>query len=186
MKTRLLKPTPLPPSHSQRGVALAVSLILLIIVTLLALSNFQTVTLEEKMTAATYDRQLAFQAAEAALREGEQYVTNNKPTPQYTDADDNCPGTAINNCADGVCPVPDKDCPPRWLTSSGFTQWKNATATVNELTPQYFIEFMKNNADCTDGGVSDPKNCKLYRITGRAGIVNGRSTVVLQSLYKTE
>ena len=186
MKTRLLKSTPLPPSHSQRGVALAVSLILLIIVTLLALSNLQTVTLEEKMTAATYDRQLAFQAAEAALREGEQYVTNNKPTPQYTDADDTCPGTAINNCADGVCPVPDKDCPPRWLPSSGFTQWKNATATVNELTPQYFIEFMKNNADCTDGGVSDPKNCKLYRITGRAGVVTGRSTVVLQSLYRTE
>jgi len=185
MKTRVLKPTPLPPRHSQRGVALAVSLILLIIVTLLALSNLQSVTLEEKMTAATYDRQLAFQAAEAALREGEQYAFNNKPTPQYTDADDNCPGTAINNCMQGVCPVPDKDCPPRWLTSSGFTRWKYANP-VNGLWPQYFIELMKNNADCTDGGVSDPKDCKLYRITGRAGVVNGRSTVVLQSLYLTE
>jgi type IV pilus assembly protein PilX len=58
-------------SRRQRGAALIVALILLVVVSLLALSNLQTVALEEKMTGATYDRQLAFQAAEKMLKEKE-------------------------------------------------------------------------------------------------------------------
>jgi type IV pilus assembly protein PilX len=175
-------------SRRQRGAALIVALILLVVVTLLALSNLQTVALEEKMTGATYDRQLAFQAAEAALREAEQYVETNKPTASYTDADGNCPSSAINNCTTGLCPPPDKDCSSRWLPDSGFTQWKNATVPVPALagTPQYFIEYLGSTFPCSDGGVSDPKNCKRYRITARSNPGAGRASVMLQSVYWTE
>ena len=178
-------------SRRQRGAALIVALILLVVVTLLALSNLQTVALEEKMTGATYDRQLAFQAAEAALREAEQYVETNKPIASYTDDDITCPGaSAIDNCdlTTGLCPPPDKDCSSRWLPASGFTQWKNATVPVPALagTPQYFIEYLGNTFPCSDGGASDPKNCKRYRITARSNPGTGRASVMLQSVYQTE
>lgn len=179
-----------PPRYPQRGVALVAGLILLVVVTLLGLSNLQTVSLQEKMTAATFDRQLAFQAAEAALREAEAYVEANKPTPSYTDTTvDLCPsgGSAINNCTNGVCPPPDKDCPARWLPAAGFTQWQNATVSLPALagTPQYFIEYLGNTFPCADGGGTDPKNCKNYRITARSNAGAGRAQVMLQSVYRT-
>jgi len=177
-------------SRRQRGAALIVALILLVVVTLLALSNLQTVALEEKMTGATYDRQLAFQAAEAALREAEQYVETNKPIASYTDGDSNCPGaSAINNCdlTTGLCPPPDKDCDSRWLLQS-FTGWKQATVQLPAPAekPWYFIEYLGNTFPCSDGGASDPKNCKRYRITARSNPGAGRASVMLQSVFATD
>lgn len=55
----------------QRGAVLAVSLILLMVVTLIAVSSMQGTMLEEKMAGNTLDRNLAFQSAESAVREAE-------------------------------------------------------------------------------------------------------------------
>ena len=55
----------------QRGVVLIVSLILLMVLTLIGVTAMQTSTLEERMAGNAMDRSLAFQAAEAALRAGE-------------------------------------------------------------------------------------------------------------------
>jgi type IV pilus assembly protein PilX len=172
----------------QKGAALIVSLVLLTLVALLGVAGVQTIGLEEKMAGHSFDRNLAFQAAEAALREAEQYVETNKPTASYTDADDTCPTSAINNCATGLCPPPDKDCVSRWLPAAGFTQWQNASVSVPALagTPQYFIEYLGNTFPCSDGGASDPKNCKLYRITARSNPGAGRASVMVQSVYGTE
>jgi type IV pilus assembly protein PilX len=180
--------------HSQRGVALVVALIFLVVITITGISNVRTVAQEEKMTAATLDRSLAFQAAEAALRFGENLVWANHTTPTYTpaysDADASCPAGAIDNCIAGICPPPDKDCPSRWEQTANFSAgWVGATVTLGSLagaSPQYFIEYLGNNFDCTDGGPGDPKNCKRYRITARSQPGAGRAAVMLQSLYKPE
>lgn len=58
--------------RNQRGAALLVSLIMLLLITLLALNSMQSSIVQEQMTANQYDSQIAFQAAEAALRRGEQ------------------------------------------------------------------------------------------------------------------
>ncbi len=57
--------------NRQEGAVLAVSLILLLVVTLLAVSSMQGTMLEEKMAGNTLDRNLAFQSAESAVREAE-------------------------------------------------------------------------------------------------------------------
>jgi type IV pilus assembly protein PilX len=175
----------------QKGAALIVSLVLLTLVALLGVAGVQTIGLEEKMAGHSFDRNLTFQAAEAALREAEQYVETNKPPASYTDDNSDCPGaSAINNCdlTTGLCPPPDKDCKPRWLPDSGFTQWKNATVSLPALagTPQYFIEYLGNTFPCSDGGTSDPMNCKRYRITARSNPGAGRASVMLQSVYRTD
>jgi len=62
--------------HRQSGAALIVSLILLLVMTLLGVSAMQTNVLEEKMAGNFRDRDLAFQAAEAALRHAENEILN--------------------------------------------------------------------------------------------------------------
>ncbi|QPK64185.1 pilus assembly protein [Methylomonas sp. LL1] len=186
---KALTPSPI----AQQGVALFVSLMMLILVTLIGVAGVRMVSLEEKMAGNSYDRNLAFQAAEAALREAEKYAEDNKPTPAYTDADATCPTSpsSIDNCTSGVCPTPDHDCVSRWEDST-FTGWTDISSSLETLlgtmagdAPQYFIEYLGNTFNCSDGGASDPKNCKRYRVTARSHPATGRATVVLQSVYAT-
>lgn len=60
--------------RTNQGVALPVALIFLLVLTVLGVSSLGTNVFEEKMAANSLNRELAFQAAEAALREGERHV----------------------------------------------------------------------------------------------------------------
>lgn len=60
--------------NHQAGVVLAVSLIFLVLLTLIGLTGTQVTSLEEKMSSNSKDQNIAFQAAEAALRGGEANV----------------------------------------------------------------------------------------------------------------
>ncbi|WP_374510941.1 PilX N-terminal domain-containing pilus assembly protein [Niveibacterium sp.] len=55
----------------QRGATLVVSLILLVMITMLALSTMRTSTMEERMSRFSREQSLAFQAAESALKDAE-------------------------------------------------------------------------------------------------------------------
>jgi type IV pilus assembly protein PilX len=191
---------------NQHGAALFVSLMMLVLVTILGVTGVRLVSLEEKMAGNSYDRNLAFQSAEAALRVAENYIETQvpKPDPSYTDADNTCPTSAINNCTTGICPKPDKDCTSRWESSAGFTQWVSITTNLGTLAgtkPQYFVEYLGATFNCRDGVGSDPKNCKRYRITAcsrpgastpvaneefcKRSTAGGRANVMLQSIYAT-
>jgi len=63
--------------QSQTGSALLVSLIILVVMTLLGLSGIRTSVLEERMAGNMRDSELAFQAAEAALRAAEKNISDN-------------------------------------------------------------------------------------------------------------
>jgi len=60
--------------YRQRGMALLVSLVFLLLLTLIGLSSMQSATLQEKMTSSVMLRNQSFQTAEAALRIGESAV----------------------------------------------------------------------------------------------------------------
>jgi Tfp pilus assembly protein PilX len=55
----------------QGGVALIISLVLLLVMTIVGLSGIRIITSQERMVSYTLDRSVAFQAAEAALRGAE-------------------------------------------------------------------------------------------------------------------
>ena len=63
-----------PAQRRQQGAVLAVTLVILLVVTLLTVSNMQTSILEEKMAGNNSDRNVAFQAAESGLREAEVFL----------------------------------------------------------------------------------------------------------------
>src|SRR5215831_3892080 len=58
----------------QSGMVLFISLVLLLVLTILAVSVVQTTSLEERMARNAHDRALAFESAESALRDSEQYL----------------------------------------------------------------------------------------------------------------
>lgn len=60
----------------QRGAALIIGLIMLLILSLLGVAAMSNISLQEKMTGSLLDRNRAFQAAETALRRAEDYVRN--------------------------------------------------------------------------------------------------------------
>ncbi len=172
--------------QSQRGVALAVVLILLLIMTLLGLAAMRGTLMQERMTASQTDRSLSFQAAEAALREGEQVATG-KPT---------LPGNGVlgSGCANGLCAIPDPNASPVWLDSTVWAAAPSVTQTTfggKTATPKYIIELLADNipskGSCTTSGdVSPGSGCtgteSRYRITARSDAAD-RAEVMLQSIY---
>ncbi|MCF6251350.1 MAG: PilX N-terminal domain-containing pilus assembly protein [Methylococcaceae bacterium] len=86
----------LRPSKKQAGVVLVVSLIMLLLLTLIGVSGMQSTGLEEKMAGNKRNRNLAFQAAEAALRHAENYIENGLANSNATQI----------NVAQGVVNIP--------------------------------------------------------------------------------
>ena len=172
----------------EQGVALVVVMVLLVVVTLLALASLRNAILEERMSAAVYDRSLAFQAVEAALREGEALAAA-RPEP-----------VAGSACVAGLCGKPDPDVASdnaRWL-ADGFWDdasgtWRAATVEVGGITasPRFIVELLDDglpaSGECTTSiDVSPDAACSgtvnHYRITAYSH-AEGRADVMLQSIY---
>lgn len=163
-----------PAIHRQRGAALVVVLVLLLVMTLLGLASLRGTVMEERMSASLLDRSLSFQAVEAALREGEALAAT-KPTPP------------ASGCTAGVCATPDPSKPDRWRDAS-FAGWRTAAVDVGSLTaaPQFFVEYMGEAPSWPkcDSEVPMHASClkTRYRITARSAQPD-RAQVVLQSTF---
>lgn len=62
---------------AQRGAVLAMSLLILLVMTIIGVASMGSTTLQERMANNNQQRQIAFQAAEAALRAGEAFMVAN-------------------------------------------------------------------------------------------------------------
>ena len=160
----------------QRGISLIVSLVLLVVVTLLALGSMRGTVLQARMSGTTQDRSLAFQAAEASLREAER-----RAAPLDTSS---FPSTG---CANGLCVTPALTATPRWQDDS-FTGWLTSTASApdNAPPPQAIVEDMGTapNWQGCENEVPRQAHCstRRYRITSRS-TADGRASVLVQSHY---
>ncbi|WP_020410260.1 pilus assembly PilX family protein [Hahella ganghwensis] len=103
-------------TSKERGSALIISLIFLVLLTIVGLSASNMSNMEERMTANFRDHELAFQAAEAALVEAEKWVGSNGTsfalTDMYTTSASNSTSTCstttsancfTQNCDGGLC-----------------------------------------------------------------------------------
>ncbi len=59
---------------NQQGITLFISLVMLLILTMLGISSVQTTALQERMSRNSLDNNIAFQAAESAVRDAEDYI----------------------------------------------------------------------------------------------------------------
>lgn len=148
--------------HSQRGMALLVSLVFLLVLTLIGLSSMQNATLQEKMAASVTLRNQSFQGAESALRVGESAVQLDAYSLPV------CSGTA--QCA-----------PPAessTISGAGF----NSTSGVTWIAAGSGF-YGVQNIGTTLTAVNVPSNTSttLYRVTA-VGIA-GNSRSVVESIY---
>lgn len=175
-----------PSSHSscrQRGAIMVVALIFLVVMTLLILATIRGTVMQERMAANLYDRSLAFQAAEAALRAGEMLVETSPPKPTATGCDSN-----------GNCGKPDADEGPVWQDEANWEKAHSPDINIGDLPvpPQFLVELLADSMTeeniCASTSIDPDAPCYSgpeglrYRITARSGEA-GRAVVILQSIY---
>lgn len=138
----------------QQGASLVVVLILLLVMTLLGLAVLRGTLLEERMSANMYDRSLAFQQAESALREAEDKVRatvlangngwvigvkcgNDPAHGGLADIDDSkCGGMPASTFSGGaICADLTGDC---WFNATDQLGAGNNSAGA----PQYYVQYL--------------------------------------------
>lgn len=168
----------------QRGVALFISLVLLLVLTIIGVSAVQTTSLEERMSRNTRDVALAFQAAESALRDAEQFLDGVVSTVDFVDSG-----------ANGLWTVAPMDQPPRWADG---TIWSSDARSISAPTgingvaqqPRYIIEHVasllreENAYQLSDpySGLSADR-IEVFRVTARGVGGTTGARVMLQSTY---
>ncbi|HFA6994539.1 TPA: pilus assembly protein [Neisseria gonorrhoeae] len=190
--------TGIPTSDGQRGSALFIVLMVMIVVAFLVVTAAQSYNTEQRISANESDRKLALSLAEAALREGEFQVLD----LEYT-ADSKV--TFSENCEKGLCTAVNvrtnnngneevfgnivvqgtptveavkRSCPAKsGKNSTGLcidnqgVEYEKGTGTGNvSKMPRYIIEYL-----------GEKNNQNIYRVTAKAWGKNANTVVVLQS-----
>ncbi|NOX76096.1 MAG: pilus assembly protein PilX [Gammaproteobacteria bacterium] len=173
-------------ADQQRGSVLLISLIVLLVMTLLGLSSMRTTVLEEKMAGNMRDSELAFQSAEAALRDAEQFIETNIISTAAFDADGN--DGLYNNNDERLWKTID------WSAADSleYADFDSATTVgVNVTTaPRYVIQHLVsvgNQADVLNqnnyGQGSGAGVTETFLITVRGTGGSDSAVVYLQSTY---
>ena len=169
-----------------------VSMVLLLVMTLIGMAGIEVTGLEEKMVLNMRDRQAAFEAAEAALTQAEEYLENDRQVRIASFAHKN--GTdglydfgGVDSCNTGTQQVWEKDWGEDCRRDFSIADDKSYAQLVQ--TPQYIIEEMTDKPvdDSQGGGSGDTKKRDVYyRITVMAKGLTDATEVRLQTVYKVQ
>ncbi|MEX0619817.1 MAG: PilX N-terminal domain-containing pilus assembly protein [Pseudohongiellaceae bacterium] len=167
----------------QSGVALILSMIFLLVVTLLATGSMESSILEERMAGNLRSHNLAFQAAESSLKSGEGWLQSQVLLPG-TSSDGSTVVWSSN------APDPDSDGDEWWEERDGVW-WNSNAEQLGGLSgvqnqPQYVIEehftgFQGQSLTIGTGEVSTSR--VMHRITARGVGGDSNAEVLLQSTH---
>lgn len=160
----------------QKGATLAVTLIMLFLVTLLGVATIQVTSMQEKMSSNLQDKELSFNAAESALAAGETWLMNLTTRPP-----------AITTCSSFPCVQPNYQ--NLIITAQTESWWAANSAVFNvalaniATPPRYFIERLQFVPDSPVIGDSSIKSTGVYyyQITARGTGSSDKSVTILQS-----
>lgn len=168
-------------SARQRGVVLFLSLVVLLVLTVLGVSGAQVSMLEERMAGGARDRDIAFQAAEAALARGEVFVTG------LSDAD--LAQFAANE--DGMYRPRGGTDDDWWNTVdwAGDDDLPTVAIDINGVSaqPRYIVEYMRRVLASGDSfavsnvGAAAAAPTDIFRITAYGWGGSTRGVVMLQA-----
>ncbi|MNC49946.1 hypothetical protein D3C75_991610 [compost metagenome] len=148
---------------AQKGMALVVCLIFLLLSTLIVVASMQNATLQEKMAGSVKLRNQSFQSAEEALRTGENVVQ----------------GKSFNLPACGYCLPPPES---RQVTAAGVyagVGQSSGLAWVKAGDGLYVIQKLGISKHAVN--VPQGEEATLYRVTAVG--LQGKSRSVLESIY---
>lgn len=161
---------------NERGAALIVALVMLLVMTVLGVSAARNTNLQERMAGNLRDNNLAFQSAERALREGEAFLQS-ATIPAFTGAN----GLLLMQDGAGQASFWSNDA---WWVANGRT----VTAISGDLVarpPLYVIEELpaieEEGGSLVFGALPD---IGFYRITAQAQGGTPDAVTILQSTYR--
>lgn len=179
----------------ERGVVLVIGLLLLLVVTLLGLAAMSSTTMQEKMAGNQRDREVAFEAAEAALRDAERDIELSGRISGASGFASGCASTLSDRglCAPSTTLTPvwqavdwsDNASPVRYVLygeQTGAPAWPNVVRQ-----PRYIIEVLPNlrGNELNAGSYSEPAGPRFqYRVTATGYGLTATSQVQLQSVYR--
>lgn len=170
----------------ERGIALFMSLVILLILTILGVSSVQMTRMQELMSRNSHDVNIAFLAAESALEDAEALIEGTTSIADFTATDAYMSGLyveAAHNTATNWSQID-------WSDANGY--YITAATTVDGVAapPKYIIEHLKSIVSSEDtlnldniGQGTGSGLSEVFRITvyGTGGSVDAH--VLLQSTY---
>jgi type IV pilus assembly protein PilX len=162
--------------YQQQGATLAISLLLLLIITLLGISALSVTQMQERMSSNFQDKTLSFTAAESALYSGENWILNLTTLPAIS-----------ATCSQYPC-VQTEDLAINW-TNKNQSWWNSHSAAyANHLTdvttsPRYTIEFIQFVPDSPMMGTITQSSAGTYyfKITSRGTGGSDTTETILQT-----
>ncbi|UCV16321.1 pilus assembly PilX family protein [Quatrionicoccus australiensis] len=163
-------------SMCEGGFALIVAMIILAVMSILVVSSVRNTTLSEKMSGSYLDRNLAQQAAEQALRQGEAILVTNGEM-----------------CASG-CAVSSAGAVTSSAVTTAFSAvaWDESAAvsiskpTSQKTSAKYFVKLLPDSAKpgypSYAGSLSGMASCKPYSVMGKGLGLDSRTVVILQTV----
>jgi type IV pilus assembly protein PilX len=160
--------------RTARGATLIVGMLLLLLMTTIALTSLKAIKTDEHLTGNTQDRHLAFQAAEASLREAERMLEQ-PALPPFDGTDGLYLYSATN--------IPG----PLELDDNNARRYTETLAGVDQ-SPLYIIERMEAGVEQGDSLVMGVRygaqRRSAYRITATGYGGSATTRVVLQTTFK--
>lgn len=175
---------------AQRGSALIMGLIMLLVITMIGLTAMQTTTQQERMAGNLRDRNIAFQAAETALRRGEEALLNRCINTFEGDGDFD-----VESNTDAERSFVQQAATLAWTDANSrpFDDFDEICTEAAEHTslvqsadaPRYFVERQPPVAGPSlEAGVA--KTIEAFKVTSRGVGGSDAAVVVLQSSVKRD
>lgn len=188
-----------------RGIALITAVIMLLVITLLALSGARLALDTKRSTRNQRDFEIAYQAAEAALYDAEIDIAQATKrssiflptsTAGFLSGDCNT-GTTMPSAFLGMCDTSGNAGEPVWNTIDWTASNGNKTVEYGTFTgrsfptgtgltparkPRYLIEILPDNAN--GSSASSPAPRYKYRITAIGFGPNDTTRAIVQSVYR--
>lgn len=183
---------------SQQGLSLVTTLLFMVAALMLGVSVLSVNVMQERTIGNTKDRDLALQAAEAALRDAERDLAASSSTFDFSD-----------ECTKGLCTPPSQRAIPVSGSIEKFVDWRwNSDPAArkyrlygqftgvgkfpgvkadDEAQPRYVIEKVGNlgtpSGESMKLGLGPASTGTGYRITAFATGARPETVVILQSMY---
>lgn len=169
----------------EQGVVLFISLVMLLMLTVLGVSSIQTTTLQQRMARNANDANLAFQAAESALRDGEDFLETLNAMGDFDGA---------NAEANGFYFDANPGETPNWRTLdwAGADGFREAETEITGVAgqPQYIVEHVKtviSDADALNldniGQDTGSGRTQIFRVTARGTGGTAAAQAMIQGTY---
>jgi type IV pilus assembly protein PilX len=166
----------------ERGAALVTSMLLLLVLTIVGITAMQVTRTQERMAGGARDMNLAFQGAEAALRNGETMIQAETMRP------DTCIAVACDFWQANTLVAPQTQNATWWNTNGIEFERNPAAPAAGEIQglqedPEFVVESIGFVSDTLTIGQGTPQGRDFYQVSGHSIGGSGKANTVLRTTY---